>query len=248
MKSIDINDLELIILSPRNTDLNDPLYCYYEQFYNDWKHTWTSAYKKLGLREGDIELYSDELYKQDELVAIYYKGEFVGGGANTVFNLESNIDQNSSYFKNWNDLIKKQVLNKIEGNHILACGNFTITSKFNTKSDEFPWKALVLVTLMERSLMQNNGPIISCTNSNKKVSQASISVGAKVLVENQLFKFSNGAQDYVDILSTDASIMSKLRYAHPLFKITEQLFKKFKSNSDLELNLNSIYEELNAAA
>lgn len=243
MNEIKLEDIEVVIFSPKLTPQDHPYFKYYDMFFNEWKKTWLNAYELMGANPDSIKLYSDELTKKDEIVAIFYKGQLVGGGINNIYDVTNPIDLSSSYFSNWSDIAIQKVKRVAINNHIFACGDFTITSSFSSKHCEFSWKAFVLVVLMERAQMQNKGIHISCTNADKQISNDGASLGGDIIVENQLFKFSNGASANVDIMVANREKISAIRNSgNPLFSMADKLLcsNKLKLNTNLELELENI--------
>ncbi len=142
--SFDIKELQLILLPGKR-----PPRAYTDQYlkaYNCWREVWEATYQKE--MNIDVMLTSDEFTRQDEVLALFYKGECTA----TCFFKWVNADEvptvHDSYFGPWPHLAFHKLRSR--GPSILVCSQFSVHPKFRKNNKDLSWKDLVAALGIER--------------------------------------------------------------------------------------------------
>lgn len=189
---IDINELQLICLPGRNAP-KQYLPEYYKAYYC-WRETWIDAYKKE--MKVDSFLNSNEFTRQDEILALFYKGECA---ALTFFKWvdgsEMEIIKHDSYFDVWTDESLEKLMSR--GSKLLVCSQFTVSEKYR-KVPEFRFKDLMVALLVERFKHSDRDAMTGTVRVAKNMGEATAKSGA-VLIQRAV-EYTNVAGERADLV------------------------------------------------
>lgn len=143
-------DLELVILpgkGPSAAQLE-----LYNKVYECWRELWSSALKNEILQV-DTDLYSNDFTKQDEVLALFYQGEFAGLSCLRSVDFNEDATKHDSYFSKWPEFTVRK-LNSY-GKRVLICSQLTVSPNFRRSYLGISWKDL-LVALSARRLLDTD--------------------------------------------------------------------------------------------
>ncbi len=234
MHDINPNDLKLYLIKPGEitpTGYTSLLL----DFYYKWMDVWRKSYIKLGAREDAIEkLYSDRLLIQDELVILTYQGEIVSGASFKIFNLANQLHLHQEYFSDIDELTMKKLLKISVDNKFISCGDLTLISKFTTSKSDFNWKYLILAALFERSIRQDNGPLVAYTNNIMKITKGCVDLGAEVIKKEFKHHLPFGASCVVDVIYVNDRTLENVSEEMKVYGLlARDLLDRCYSNSDI---------------
>ena len=129
--------------------------------------------------------YSDTFSKQDEVLALFYKGQYVGGCFYRLEHASMPYLEDDSYFSYW-DNASMQALSR-DGENILICSFFTIDPQFRGGNHNISWKQLVVTLMAMRFINSPAHSMTGATRKSKQVHEICNRAGAEVLKENILF-------------------------------------------------------------
>src|SRR5438067_2503694 len=121
--ALDYKDFELILLPGKKCPA--AYLSYYEKAYHCWKETWETAFKHEMNHEQ--KLFSDPFTRQDEILAVFYKGICMGVTFFrwVDFSIESTL--HDSYFEHWPSAALDAL--RRDGDRIVIISQFTLNLK-----------------------------------------------------------------------------------------------------------------------
>lgn len=189
---IDINELQLFLL-PGKCPPKEHLETYLKA-YHCWREVWEDAYKKE--LHVDKFLSSDDFTRQDEILALFHKGECTG----MIFLkwVEAGEDPviHDSYFKVWPEIAFRQLCSR--GPNVIVSSQFTVHFKYRKNSSQIPWKDLLMGLVMERFRHSDQDAMTGTMRLQKNMGEATYRGGAVPLVRNVAY---SSEEDRVDLVA-----------------------------------------------
>jgi hypothetical protein len=139
---------------------------------------------------------SDNFTRQDEVLALFYKGECAGV---TFFKW---IDGNElpviddSYFKHWPEIAFRKLC--LQGNHLVISSQFTLNFNFRKNFMNLPWKDLLMALVAKRFVLSGCDAMAGTTRLAKNVGEVAYRTGASSLIKSMAFA---NEEDRVDLVA-----------------------------------------------
>lgn len=181
---IDFDKLDVYLING-NLNLNPKRYeKIHQKSFKCWHEVWSDYYQSE--HPSGHRLNSDEFTRQDDILALFYKGECFGI---TFFkevhwdDLSANLD---SYFELW----PKEAVDKLlsRGKRILICSQFTIAKNFRGKTTDIQWKYVLFGFIMKRFLEGRVDGMTGTMRVKRGMGRVSFEAGAVPLMTNVVYK------------------------------------------------------------
>lgn len=189
---IDVSELQLILL-PGKCPPQEYLE-YYLKAYHCWREVWEDAYKKE--LHQDKFLVSDDFTRQDEILALFHKGECTG----MIFlkYVEATEDPviQDSYFKVWPEIAFRKLCS--QGPKVIVSSQFTVHFKYRKNNSGIPWKDLLMALIMERFRHSDQHAMTGTMRLVKNMGETTYKGGAVPLVRNIAY---SSEEDRVDLVA-----------------------------------------------
>ncbi len=179
-------EVEYIILP--STDPCNEYSSFYAGAYRCWKESWNHALRFEMNQKAP--LYSDDFTRQDEVPALFYRGECVGLSLQKVINLSECAREEDSYFAPW----PLEIVNKLKAlkMNIMTASYFTVAKKFRGRARQISWKELLLSLIVHRFKGSHADIMITAARKIKSNQIACYKSGAEALVKNLKYKDIDG--------------------------------------------------------
>ena len=177
---IDFDKLDVYLING-NLNLNPKRYeKIHQKSFKCWHEVWSEFYDSKDT--GKHTLNSDEFTRQDDILALFYKGECFG----ITFFKEINWDDASasldSYFNPWPQEAKDKLISR--GKKILICSQFTIAKNFRGKTTDIQWKYVLFGFIMKRFLESRVDGMTGTMRVKRGMGRVSFEAGAVPLMTN----------------------------------------------------------------
>lgn len=137
---IDFDEIDVYLLNGIKSNNPKELHVIYQTAFKCWYNE----------HEKNAKLNSNDFTRQDEVLAIFYKGECFA----TTFFKEVNWDDETaaldSHFNLWNEETIEELISR--GKNILICSQFTISQNFRDKKTDISWESILSGFNMKRFL------------------------------------------------------------------------------------------------
>lgn len=224
---IDFDQIDVYLLNGIKRNNPKELQGIYQKTFKCWYDTWNHYFH--GEYETDVKLNSNEFTRQDEIIAIFYKGECFA----TTFFKEVNWDDETaaldSYFNPWGPEVIEGLTAR--GKNVLICSQFTVARNFRNRKTDIPWKYILSGFNMKRFLETDCDAMTGTMRVSKGMGRMSVEAGATPLAVNVPCKDHEGELvDIVAFFQTEVKMVYKKNPYHPKFdKVWDRLNGKFKS-------------------
>ena len=179
---INLKDLELILLPGKCAPLEYK--DYYLKAYQCWRSVWEDAYKKE--MHVDAPLMSDDFTRQDEILALFHKGECSALVFFKWVDCKESPVKDDSYFKHWPELAFRKLCKN--GHKVIVCSQFTVHFNYRKKTSlEVSWKDLLMGLLVERFRHSDADAMTGTMRVIKGMGEATYRTGATPLMKNLMY-------------------------------------------------------------
>ena len=156
----------------------------HQKSFQCWNDVWSDYYTSE--HPSGHRLNSDEFTRQDEVLALFYKGECFGI---TFFkevhwgDLSAPLD---SYFELW----PQEAIDKLtsRGKKILICSQFTVAKNFRGKTTDIQWKYVLFGFIMKRLLESHVDGMTGTMRVKRGMGRVSFEAGAVPLMTDVIYK------------------------------------------------------------
>lgn len=224
---IDFDEIDVYLLNGIKRNNPKDLYGIYQKTFQCWYNSWNHYFH--GEYETDVKLSSTEFTRQDEVLALFYKGECFA----TTFFKEVNWDDETapldSYFNPWNEEVKAGLIAR--GKNILICSQFTVARNFRDRKVDIPWKYILSGFNMKRFLESETDAMTGTMRVSKGMGRMSVEAGGTPLATNvPCLDHEGELVDMVAFFQNEVRVVYKKNPWHPKFdKVWDRLNGKFKS-------------------
>jgi hypothetical protein len=143
--------------------------------YEAWLQTWSDVFERS-------PLYSDAFTRQDEILALFSRGECAGMAFFRSVDVSKGWNRNDSYFGAWPDSAIRGLSE--QGSRTLVCSFFTVTSQFRKDRTEISVKDLLLSLLVRHFLDSDCDVMTGNLRNSKGVNTLCFRWGASLLVSD----------------------------------------------------------------
>jgi hypothetical protein len=188
---LNANDLEIILLPGKNPPKQ--FLAKYNQAYLCWRQTWEHAFK-LEMNHHEV-FFSDNFTRQDEVLALFYKGECVGLTFFRGVNFAEKGTCQDSYFEYWPETSVHALCK--HGKRIYVISQFTIHMDYRKNYFDLSLRDLLVGLCYERFVNTDYDAGATAVRVQKHMEQAVSKVGATTLASNMPYDFDQK----VDLIS-----------------------------------------------
>jgi hypothetical protein len=142
------DELQLVFLPGKGPSITD--LAIYNKVYACWKGLWKVT--KIE-HQDDSQLFSNDFTRQDEVLALIYKGECAGLCCLKAIDFSEGPSSDDSYFAKWPEFTIRKL--QTYGSKILICSQLTVSPAFRKNFLGVSWKDL-LVALSARRLQDTS--------------------------------------------------------------------------------------------
>lgn len=229
-EKIIVNFDEMSVYALNGRKMNNPieLHHIYDQSFKCWYDVWRAF--KVQEHSDESPLFSDEFTRQDEILALFYKGECF---ALTLFksvradDITMSLD---SYFSVWSELALKSLTTR--GKNILVCSQFTVSPNYRQKNIDIAWKDILFSMSIKKFLEDKNSNAMTGTMRLKKgMGKMSYHGGGTPIMQN-LNYFEDGSET-VDLIAFFKEEVGDKYKQHPYYEKFESCWNRsFKRNTE----------------
>lgn len=211
---LNLNHVTTYVLKGKKHENPRELRAYYDQAFKAWHETWENTYKNDF--HSDSALYSDEFTRQDEIVALFYKGECASLCFFSHINMQDESANLDSYFDCWSVEARSALCEY--GTQVIICSQFTVIEKFRKAGppeiDNVPWKMLLTGISMKYFLHSKKDGMTGTMRVNKGMGKLTQQFGALPLIENLEYE-AGTEKTLVDLVAFYQDNVYKAYYAFP---------------------------------
>lgn len=185
--SIEIVDFDKIDVYLINGNINlNPAHLHgiHQKSFQCWHDVWGDYYTSE--HPSGHRLNSDEFTRQDDVLALFYKGECFG----ITFFKEVYWDDISapldSYFELWPNEAMEKLISR--GKKISICSQFTVAKNFRGKTTDIQWKYVLFGFIMKRFLESEVNAMTGTMRVKRGMGRVSFEAGAVPLLTNVIYK------------------------------------------------------------
>jgi hypothetical protein len=176
---IDVNELELILLPGKCPPMQYRVH--YEKTYACWREVWEDHRKELGK-----DLYSDEFTRQDEVLALFHKGECTALTFFKWVDFNETPVKDDSYFEIWPEMALHKLCKK--GKRVIVCSQFTVHFNYRKSSLDVSWKDLLMGLLVERFRHSDADAMTGTMRLSKNMGATTYKTGAVPIIQGLVYK------------------------------------------------------------
>jgi len=159
-KEIDPAALSYQLLTPGRTRADDPRMV---EAYRCWRATWRDAFVEL---EQHTELYSDDFTRQNEVGALFQRGECIALSFFRWLDLSLPMHRDDSYFRVWPEEARDEACR--EGTRICVSSSFTLAAGYR-RSRVCSLKDVLVALIIERFLASDADAVVGTVRNNRGV-------------------------------------------------------------------------------
>ena len=177
---IDFDKIDVYLLNGNLKNNPKNLHNVYNKTFSSWYETWDSFLHQE--HHSPHKLNSNEFTRQDDVLALFYKGECFAITFFKEINWEDPTARLDAYFNPWT--LDAIVGLTARGNNILNCSQFTITAAFRNIKANIPWKYILSAFNMKRFLESTADAMTGTMRVKKGMGKMSVEAGATPLALN----------------------------------------------------------------
>ena len=181
-------------------------------------------------------LTSDEFTRQDEVLALFHKGECSALCFFEWVDASEGPVRHNPNFEPWPEVAFSMLCD--QGSRLLVCSQFTVQSDYRNNSSDIPWKDLVMALLVERFRHSERDAMTGAMRLTKNMGEATYRTGAVPLVKGMTY---SGENDPVDLVAfyqdkvTDSAVSGIPELVKMIFPKTIALAKPIIKFSKCEI-------------
>lgn len=181
---IDFNDIDVYLIPGNLRYTPAHLHSIYKKTFKCWHETWDEFYHQEHTSEQKLN--SNEFTRQDEVLALFYKGECF---AVTFFKEVDWSDETAALDAYFNPWTEEAIMGlRREGDKILICSQFTVAKNFRQRKTDIPWKYILSGFNMKRFLESDAHAMTGTMRVKKGMGRMSLEAGATMLAQNVVCK------------------------------------------------------------
>ncbi|MBC7539633.1 MAG: hypothetical protein H7281_12490 [Bacteriovorax sp.] len=177
---VDFDSIDVFLLSGNLKNNPQTLKNIYIKAFNSWHETWNDFYHNE--HHSNNKLNSNEFTRQDEILALFYKGECFAVTFFKEVNWEDPTARLDAYFNPWNEVAIKGL--NARGNNILICSQFTVSKSFRHRKSDIPWKYILSGFNMKKFLESPADVMTGTMRVKKGMGKMSLEAGATLLASS----------------------------------------------------------------
>jgi hypothetical protein len=176
-----INQIDVYVLNGKKHLNNSGFHCHYDCAYLAWHETWEKTYKCDF--QATSFLPSDEFTRQDEILAIFFRGECAALCFFSHVNMVDESAKSDSYFKNWPEIAVSGLCE--QGSEVIICSQFTVIEKFRKEElmMDASWKNILMGLLIKYFVESQKHAMTGTMRVNKAMDRLTYKFGATPLIE-----------------------------------------------------------------
>lgn len=181
---IDFDLIDVYVLNG-NINLNPASFSeIHQKSFKCWHDVWGDYYTSE--HPNGHRLNSDEFTRQDDILAIFYKGECFGITFFKHVNWNDISAPLDSYFELWPEESMNALVSR--GKNIIICSQFTIAQNYRGKNTDIQWKYVLFGFIMKRFLMTSADGMTGTMRVKRGMGRMSYEAGAVPILQNLVYK------------------------------------------------------------
>ncbi len=192
---VDFDKLDVYLLSGNRRDNPKNLHSVYAKSFACWYDTWNDYFH--GEYQTNVKLASTEFTRQDDILALFYKGECFGVTFFKEVDWDDPTASLDAYFQPWTPEAIEGLTSK--GNKVIICSQFTIAKSFRSIKTDISWKHILCGFTMTRFLNSDAHAMTGTMRISKGMHKVAAYGGAVTLVPN--LKCDDHEGEFVELMA-----------------------------------------------
>lgn len=192
---VDFGKLDVYQLKGVMRDNPLELHDVYKKSFFCWHETWNDYFHQEHIT--NVKLASTEFTRQDDILALFYKGECFGISFFKEVDWDDPTARLDSYFSSWPATALDGLAQR--GKKILICSQFTVAKDFRNKKTDIAWKYILCGLIMTRFLNSTAHAMTGTMRVSKGMGKVAVSAGAIPLITN--LKCEDHENELVDLVA-----------------------------------------------
>ena len=223
-KSPSINNFTTYLFKGKKNLNNSEFHQVHNLSFKMWRETWDKTYRQ-DFHSND-SLASDEFTRQDDILALFYKGECAALCFFAHVDMKDESALFDSYFRPW----PKNAIDGLcaEGAEIIICSQFTVAEKFRKvgpkEIENVPWKIILMGMLSKYYMDSGKDGMTGTMRVSKGVEKLTYQFGAIPLIEK--LEYAAGADTtLVDLVAFFQANVHNAYYEQQVSTFLDQLWE-----------------------
>jgi hypothetical protein len=181
---VDFDQLDVYLING-NLKLNPKsLESIHQKSFKCWHDVWGDYYTNE--HPSNHRLNSDEFTRQDDILAVFYKGECFGITFFKEVHFNDITAPLDSYFELWPQHAMDALISR--GKKISICSQFTIAQNYRGKTTDIQWKYVLFGFIMKRFLESEMDGMTGTMRVKRGMGRISYEAGAVPLLQKLVYK------------------------------------------------------------